>query len=100
MNTKLYYTAPSDEAFEEMRKTAIEVWGQYKDSPGGYMKEKVDRIKDIKNVQDNFMHILAMFDQNNQRKVIELLTFSTQQAVRERMLSGGNDVNYINSMGL
>lgn len=96
----LYYKAPSDAAFDEMKKAAIEVWGQYADSPGGYMDEKVARIKDIQNVSDNFMYILAMFDQDNQRKVIALLSEPTKDAVRERMVAGGNEPYYLVMIGL
>ena len=96
----LYYKAPSDEAFEEMKKAAIEVWGQYADSPGGYMEEKVSRIEGIQNVQDNFMYMLAMFDQDNQRKVIALLSEPTKDAVRERMVAGGNPSFVLEMIGL
>lgn len=97
--SKLYYTAPSDEAFEEMKRESIELW-KSKGNIGGYSDEKIARIKDIGNIQDNFMYMLSMFDQNNQRKVISNLTFSTQQAVRERMLSGGNSPEDLMNIGL
>src|SRR3990167_1302039 len=98
--TKLYYTAPPDEAFEEMKKACLDVWGQYKNSPGGYMEEKTSRIKDIWNVQDNFMYMLAMFDQNNQRMVISKLSGETKNEVRARMIDGGNDYYYLFEIGL
>lgn len=97
--SKLYYTAPSDEAFEDMRKACIEVWGQY-DNEFGYVDEKTSRIKEIGNVQDNFMYMLAMFDHINQRKVVEKLSEETKQAVRERMLDGGNEPSYLAMIGL
>ena len=84
----LYYQAPSDEAFEDMKKACTQVWGKYKDSPGGYMQGKVDRIKDIQNVKDNFMFMLAMFDQENQREAVRILSEDTKRAVRERMWRG------------
>ena len=67
---KLYYTAPSDEIFEEVKQKAIEVWSGY-DNQYGYVDEKVGQIKDIKNIQDNVMFIVAMFDSNNQKKLAE-----------------------------
>lgn len=96
----LYYKAPPNEAFEEMKKAAIEVWGQYADSPGGYMDEKVARIENIQNVSDNFMYMLAMFDQGNQRQVIFRLSEPTKDAVRERMVAGGNPEWVTSQMGL
>lgn len=88
-DAKLYYTAPSDELFEELKQKAIEIWSGMGDEPS-YSKEKVDRIRDIKNVQDNFMYMVAMFDQNNQAKLAGNLSAECRLAVRERMISGGN----------
>jgi len=96
---KLYYTAPTETAFAEMKQECINQWGTH-DNTYGYVDEKVARIKDIANVQDNFMYMLAMFDHEGQRGVISRLTFTTQQAVRERMISGGNDINHILDLGL
>lgn len=98
--TKLYYEAPSDAAFEEMKNASIEVWGRYKDSPGDYYEEKVSRIRDIKNVSDNFMYMLSMFDSINQQSVVRKLSEETKRAVRERMLDGGASEYEINRMGL
>ncbi len=95
----LYYTAPTDEAFEEMKKVSIEVWGQY-DNEYGYVDGKVSRIKDIQNTGDNFMYMLAMFDHINQRKVIAKLSDETKEAVRVRMIDGGNDASYLDLIGL
>lgn len=96
---KLYYQAPADEAFEEMKRECIAEWKTH-DNTYGYVDEKVGRIKDIKNVQDNFMYMLAMFDQFGQRKIISNLTLSTQEAVRERMISGGNSPGDLIKIGL
>jgi len=100
MDSNLYYTAPRDEVFNEMKKACTEVWGEYADSPGGYMKGKVDRIRDIANVQDNFMYMLAMFDTGNQAKVICLLSQETKNEVKKRLIAGGNDIYYLNLIGL
>jgi len=64
------------------------------------MEEKTSRIKDIGNVQDNFMYMLAMFDQNNQRMVISKLSGETKNEVRARMIDGGNDYYYLFEIGL
>ncbi len=96
-DAKLYYTPPSDECFEDMKKACIEIWN-HMSNDGGYRDEKIGRIKDIKNVGDNFMYMLAMFDINNQRHVTRWLNRETKDAVRERMLAGGNDPHYINNI--
>ena len=86
---KLYYTPPSDEAFEDMRKACIDLWNTY-DNSAGYVDEKTERIKVIHNVGDNFMYMFAMLDMNNQRKVAAKIAPETLEAVRERMVSDGN----------
>lgn len=85
---EIYYTAPSDEVFEEVKAKAIEVWETY-DNTHGYVDEKVNKIKDAGNIKDNVMFIVAMFDINNQAKLAVLLSSKTRQAVRERMVDGG-----------
>ncbi len=90
--SKLYYTAPNEEQFEEMKAKAIELWTERypADKSPFYAEEKVNRIKDIQNVQDNFMYMVAMFDSNNQALLAEKLSPETRMAVRERMIDGGN----------
>lgn len=86
---KLYYTPPSDECFEELKEKAIEIWSVMGDEPS-YSQGKIGRIKDIKNVGDNFMYMVAMFDINNQRKLASLISPETSKEVRDRMIDGGN----------
>lgn len=99
MEAKLYYTAPSDEAFEEMKKECMEQWATH-DNTYGYVDEKQAQIKDIGNIKDNFMYMLAMFDIHGQRGVIGRLSDSAKKEVRERMISGGNDDYYLTTVGL
>jgi len=98
-DTKLYHVAPSDTAFAEMKQECMAQW-QTHDNTYGYVDEKVGRIEDLANVQDNFMYMLAMFDHGGQREVISRLTSPAKQAVRERMPSGGNSITYILDLGL
>ena len=91
---KLYYTAPSDEMFNEMKEKAMELWSTMGDEPS-YAEEKIGRIKDISNIQDNFMYMAAMFDHENQVKLADLLSTETRLAVRERMVDGGQPSEYI-----
>lgn len=87
--TRLYYTAPSDEQFDEVKQKAIEIWSCMGDEPS-YSQEKVGRIKDIKNISDNFMYMVAMFDSSNQKKLADKLSTETRKAIRERMIDGDN----------
>lgn len=87
--SKLYYTAPSQEVFDEMKEKCIELW-QEKDNAGGYVDEKVARIKEIGNVSDNFMTLAAMFDSENMKLLAEKLSEKTRQEAKIRMIDGGN----------
>lgn len=95
--SKLYYTAPSDELFNELKEKAIELWTERypADKSPFYAEEKVDRIKDLQNVQDNFMYMVAMFDENNQRLLASKLSVEARAAVRERMIDGGMPDEYL-----
>lgn len=81
---RLYYTAPSDGLFQDIKECAIELWSTMGD------EEKIGRIRDMGNISDNFMYILAMFDQINQRILFRKLKDETRHAVNERMVDGGN----------
>ena len=52
MEAELYYTAPKDEYFEEVKREAMKLWKEV-DSDNdkfGYATGKINRIKDIKNI--------------------------------------------------
>lgn len=84
---RLYYTPPSDEIFEEVKKASIYIWSDYEDER--YVNEKVGRIKDISNISDNMMYMVAMFDIYNQKALSKLLSKEAKIAIRERMIDGG-----------
>jgi hypothetical protein len=94
MEAELYYTPPADELFEEVKKASINVWNDYDDTHG-YATEKIKRIKDIGNVGDNFMYMVSMFDMHNQRKLSSYLSEESKKAVKERLLNGGMEPQYI-----
>ena len=95
--SNLYYTAPSDEMFEEVKINAIMLWKEVDtdNNKYGYATEKINRIKDIGNVGDNFMYIVALFDIGNQSLLANELSSETRQAIRERMIDGGQSEEYI-----
>lgn len=84
---ELYYTPPSDELFEEVKAAAIRIWETY-DNTYGYVDEKVNRIKDIPNVSDNFMYIVAMFDTWNQKRLVNTISEDAIKAISDRYMSG------------
>lgn len=69
MDIKTYYTAPPDHIFEEIKREAIKIWQSYDDTYG-YATDKINRIKDVGNVKDNYAYIIAMFDTQNQRQLL------------------------------
>ena len=91
---KLYYTPPTEEEFAELKEKAIEIWKEYDDTYG-YASEKINAIKDIRNIKDNFMYMVAMFGISNQGKLADKLSEKTTKAVRDRMIDGGNEPKYI-----
>jgi hypothetical protein len=89
---KLYYTAPSDEIFNEVKKASMDLWiERYPEATSPfYAKEKVSEIEPLQNINDNVMSIVARFDSTNMRSLAEKLSPEARQAIRERMIDGGN----------
>lgn len=92
--SKLYYTPPSNELFDELKESAIKVWSTYDDTYG-YATEKINNIKNIGNVSDNFMYMVSMFDSENQIRLSTLLSEECSKEVRIRMVDGGMPPEYI-----
>lgn len=72
MTQEQYYTAPSQEIFDSIKRASIALWLTYDDTYQ-YATKKVERIKDIENVKDNWGYLIAMFDYQNQQKLLALL---------------------------
>ena len=84
----MYYVAPSDGHFNEVKEKAIEIWERYlkKDEfSGDYVASKVDIIKDLPNIQDNLMCIVSMFDMINKAILADMLSYGARKAVRDRL---------------
>ena len=77
-----YYTAPSQEVFDDIKENAIKIWQTYDDTYG-YATEKTDRIKDIQNISDNAWYIVAMFDWQNQKKFLEMVKPETKKILEK-----------------
>lgn len=78
MNKKFdYYSPPPDEIFEDIKENAIKIWQTY-DNEFGYVDEKVNRIKDLKNTSDNAWFMVAMFDYRNQAKLLGMVQPKTR----------------------
>ena len=75
-----YYTAPSNEVFNEIKEKSIEIWQTYDDT-SGYASEKIDRVKSITNFKDNWGSIVGMFDNHNQQKLLARLSLEAREKV-------------------
>lgn len=84
MSQELYYTAPSDEIFEDIKQASIKIWNTYDDTYG-YASEKINSIKDLQNVKDNYMYVVAMFDSSNQRILLATVKPETAERIVEAM---------------
>jgi len=91
--SNLYYIAPDQNIFEEVKSKCMEIWDTY-DDEYGYASEKKNEI-DVENVSDNFMYMIARFDSQNQRKLSSMLSEESKKQIRDRMLDGGTPVEYI-----
>lgn len=89
MDIKTYYTAPPQEIFEDIKINAIKVWSQYdKPEQREYRDSKIDRIKDLKNIEDNAWYIVAMFDLSNQAKLLTLVKPDTAAMILDALNTG------------
>lgn len=94
MSSDFYYEPPEDSEFEDLKTQAIRIWSEY-DNTYGYADEKQGRIKDLENVRDNFMFMVAMFDMSNQQKLASRLRDVTRHEIRLRLMAGGQPEEYI-----
>jgi hypothetical protein len=85
----LYYKAPSQKIFDEVKAKSIEIWKTYSDE-FGYQSEKVNRIKDLENISDNVLTMVAMFDHFNQAILSKKLSPEARKALADRLTAGGN----------
>lgn len=83
----LYYTAPSDAVFEEIKAAALTLWRGYADEPASdlYVAEKVGRVEPLTNVSDNWMYMVAMFDLPNQMRLFARLSAATRGLILRAM---------------
>lgn len=84
MSQELYYTAPKDSTFENVKQEAIKIRETY-DNEFWYATKKIDRIKDVENYKDNVMFIVAMFDSNNQRTLLNNISEEAKEEILLRM---------------
>lgn len=75
-----YYEAPPLEVFLDIKENAQKIWRTYDDTYG-YASGKLERI-DIENIKDNAWYIVAMFDWENQEKLLKMVRPETADMIR------------------
>lgn len=85
----LYFIPPSQEAFDELKEKAIEIY-KTKDNKYDYSTNKIDRIKSLINFSGNFMYIVSHFDSVEQEELNKMLSIDTKLAIRARLLAHGH----------
>ena len=81
-----YYIPPSDEIFNKLVKAVKKVWKKYeKDSPE-YYKGKMEIVDYLnKNIADNFMMLVSMFDNANMFELTSYIDDDVSNAIAERL---------------
>lgn len=87
MSVELYYTAPPDDVFDEIKTAALAIWRGYADEPysATYVAEKLERVEPLTNVSDNWMYMVAMFDLTNQARLFAVLRPATVDLILDAM---------------
>lgn len=83
MSESMFYTAPSDTIFNEMKSLALQIWETYDDTHG-YATEKKEIVNSLENIGSNFMTIYQMFDFINQSRLIDKASDDLRRAIYER----------------
>jgi hypothetical protein len=84
---RLYYTPPDERMFNELKASAIQLWTAIERNEGD-AEDKLTQIQGMQNIEDNFMYIVAMFDEGNREKLADMLSGKTRKAVSLRMIDG------------
>lgn len=84
MTIQEYCTTPPQEIFDEIKAKAIEIWKTYDDTYE-YATNKIKQIEHVSNHKDNTWFIVAMFDQQNQAKLLEMVSDETRAMIEDAM---------------
>lgn len=90
MTVDEYYTAPPQEVFDDIKRASIELWVEitqegYANGLTDYREEKLSRIRDIENIQDNAWYIVSMLDRRNMYRLTEMVSEETRDYILRAM---------------
>ena len=77
-----YYKRVTEKAFKDIKQNCIKIWQSYNDE-FGYSTDKINRVKDVNNIKDNGLHLIAMFDVLNIQKLLSMLKPETVEELEE-----------------
>lgn len=74
---KNYYVPMSDKAFKEIKGMSAGIWKKVYPYSVYELESVLNKINDMQNIKDNGMYIIAMFDEENIRKLLNNLSQET-----------------------
>ena len=94
-SVELFYVPPKDECFEELKSLCIRFWGCFpqfhmwderqEELEREYAREKIDRIKNLKNEGSNFINMVQMIHQNSREILAKNLSLETRNEISMRL---------------
>lgn len=104
LSPDLYYTAPTQEIFDEVKSACIRVWRhpeEYDMNSPLHPDYAADKIAFIESLEPNqMMAMLQRFHMVVRKKVMRGLSNRARDAIRLRMLAGGAALSDINYLGI
>ena len=104
--TKLFYTPPKDEYFEELKSLCIRFWKAFPEYTlwdekqyeleQEYAESKIHRIKDLKNEGTNFIMMVQMIHQNSREVLSKHLSLETRNEISMRLYEIDNEFDPFN----
>lgn len=90
--SKEYYTAPDEDIFHDIKLCCLAVWAKYyyDRTSRPYMMEKMDRVLRMKNISDNYMSMIAMFDVGNQYELFTWLDAASAEKIKAALVDVDN----------
>ena len=75
------YSTPSEEVFNNIKEKCINTWNDMTGANPAYIKAKLDRINNIRNVEADVMFMLAMFHPLLRNHVIQQLSEKSKEYI-------------------
>lgn len=76
---------PTDEVFEDIKKSAIQMWYMHRELHEDYIKEKTEPLYDLTNYADNWYTAIGRMDIINQMAFWHLLKLKVSEDFLRKM---------------